>query len=86
MPADTGRDAYTFLKDLRVWIDGDDVTDNIVNQLEERDGAGSWKTLGDGKATHPLCIEQVGGKVQGTGEIDLIRLGVDLTRVIIGLS
>lgn len=79
MAAQTGRDPRTFLQDLRVTFDNQDITSKIITQLEERDGIGSWKTLGDGKSTHLLSVPVTGGKVEGTREIDLLRLGLDFS-------
>ena len=65
--------ALTFLDDLRVLLDGQDVTDLIRAQLESRPGqAGKWAKLGDGLSTHPLA------QPEGTGEINLLQLGVEL--------
>lgn len=55
-----------YFNNLRVFYDDTDITDLILAQL-----GGAWVTLGNGTATHALAQE-------GTGAIDLIRLGVPL--------
>ncbi len=49
-----------------------DITDLILAQLRDRDGSNTWPKLGNGDPTHDLVT-------QGTREIDLIRLGLDLS-------
>jgi hypothetical protein len=59
-----------FVNELRVKLDKADITPQILTQLNDRDGGG-WAKLGDGTSGHKLVVE-------GTREIDLLRLGVDL--------
>ncbi len=68
-----GIKALTHVDDLRVLLDSVDVTQLIRQQLEAKPGqAGLWATLGDGLDTHPLASDQ------GTGEIDLLKLGIEI--------
>jgi hypothetical protein len=55
-----GELAHKYLSNLRVGLDGTDVTDEILATLPT-----SWGQLGDGLGTHPLVID-------GTGSIDLL--------------
>ena len=65
--------ALSYVKDLQVWLDGQDVTALVRQQLEGKPGqAGKWGTLGDGTAMHEIA------KPEGTGEIDLLKLGVEI--------
>jgi hypothetical protein len=64
--------ALTYFDDLRIKFEDIDITSLVLTQLQERDGLGPWEKLGDGGPTHQLVT-------QGTGEIDLLRLGIDLT-------
>jgi hypothetical protein len=64
---------YTFIDDLKVLLDGKDVTQQICEQLRDRpQQASQWDKLGDGSAGHALCSPE------GTGEIDLLRLGHEI--------
>ena len=56
-------DAYTYLDDLRINIDGVEYTPEILDRL-------NWNKLGNGSSTHKLVTE-------GTGPIRLDLLGVD---------
>lgn len=78
-PARSGL-AYTFLEDLQIGFDGKDITSGVLPQLRDRDGAATWPKLGTGKgdATDKLSAADTNKKIEGTGEIDLLRLGVDL--------
>jgi hypothetical protein len=68
-----GANALTYVDDLHVLLDGQDVTALIRAQLASRPGqAGAWATLGDGSPNHALAAPE------GTGQIDLLRLGVEL--------
>lgn len=65
--------ALTQIDDLKLVLDGVDVTARVRQQLEARPGqAGQWPKLGDGTDTHPFA------SADGTGEIDLLKLGVEL--------
>jgi hypothetical protein len=65
---------YTYIRNLQVWLDGDDITAAIRAQLARRFGAALWQSLGDGTVNHAIASEE------GTREIDLLalrpRLGV----------
>jgi hypothetical protein len=75
---------YGFPHDLRVRIDGTDVTDRVLAQLRDRDGPDLWPSLGTGTGTAGDTLATT-----GTGEIDLIALGVDLSpgehRIVLGV-
>jgi hypothetical protein len=65
--------AYTYPNHVKVLVDGIDVTVAICQQLSAKQGqAGRWLTLGDGTDTHALCTPE------GTGAIDLLRLGYEI--------
>jgi hypothetical protein len=70
--------ARNFIDDLQIAFDNQDITELVLVQLKERDGAGIWDKLGDGTASHRLTASDAAGKVEGTGKIDLLRLGIDL--------
>jgi hypothetical protein len=57
----------TYIDDLRVWLDGTDITDLVLAQLGS--SANGWDKLGDGTSAHPLQVEQ-----GGTGAIALERI------------
>lgn len=59
------------VESLKVLYDGADITGAVLNQLNARPGGANWLSLGDGTANHPLVVD-------GTGPIDLVRLGLDL--------
>jgi hypothetical protein len=59
-----GGQAYSFLDDVRVKLDGVDITGLITGKL-------GWAKLGDGTAVHPLATN-------GTGAIDLLQLGLSI--------
>jgi hypothetical protein len=65
--------AYTYFGDLKVELDGTDITENLLAQL--KGGGTDWPVERLGKfddATHVLVTK-------GTGDIDLLRLpGIDL--------
>ena len=63
--------ALRYVNNLRVALDGNDLTAQIVAQLVDRDGPASWTALGDGSQSHRLIT-------QGTGAISLTRLGPNL--------
>lgn len=77
IPARSGN-AYTFLDELKVGFDGKNITPQVLAQLTDRDGPGVWAKLGDGTGAHTLSAMDGSGRIEGTGEIDLLRLGVDL--------
>ena len=73
LAARTGSLALTQITDLKLLLDGVDVTALVRQQLEARPGqAGKWPTIGDGTDIHPFA------SAEGTGEIDLLKLGVEL--------
>jgi hypothetical protein len=73
LPAARTGAPLTYLNNLRVLLDGQDVTTLICTQLSSRPGqAGQWTQLGDGSANHALA------HADGTGEINLLQLGVEL--------
>jgi hypothetical protein len=57
-----GGPAYSYPDDIRVKLDGTDITGLITGKL-------GWAKLGDGTAAHPLTTN-------GTGAIDLLQLGL----------
>jgi hypothetical protein len=75
--ASTGKPALTTFKDLVIFLDGQPVTDLICQQLEARPGeAGRWRmqvTPGDIRM-NGVALSQI----DGTGEIDLLRLGIEI--------
>jgi hypothetical protein len=72
--ARTSGQPLSYVKDLAVLYDGQDVTTQILKQLNGNDPTNwpSTATLGDGTNTHPLVVN-------GTGSIDLTQLGLDFT-------
>lgn len=68
--ADDNRPMLTFVDSLHVDFDGNDVTAQIIAQLQALNPA--WTQLGDGSNTHEFVKN-------GTGPIDLRQLGVDLS-------
>lgn len=64
--------AYGFVDGLKIAFDGTDITGAVRAQLQDRDGPGSWTSLGDGTPLHDFVT-------MGTREIDLLRLGLDMT-------
>jgi hypothetical protein len=67
-----------YVNDLKIAFDGADITSLVLTQLNDRDGLNAWTKLGDGSAAHKLCLKSASEGVAGTGEIDLLRLGIDL--------
>lgn len=59
-----GGPAYSYPDDIRVKLDGTDITGLIKGKL-------GWATIGDGTDTHPLTTN-------GTGAIDLLQLGLSI--------
>jgi hypothetical protein len=74
--ARSGKPALTVLKDLTVFLDGQPVTEQICQQLEARPGeAGKWRMLvGVDVRLNGASLSQA----DGTGEIDLLKLGVEI--------
>jgi hypothetical protein len=73
VPAARTNNPLTYVKDMQVWLDGQEVTALVCQQLNAKPGeAGKWNDLGDGTAAHALA------KLDGTGEIDLLKLGVEI--------
>jgi hypothetical protein len=73
----------TLLADLVVKLDSVDITKPIGDQLEVRDGPGSWLVLqSDGSyrlSGNPLNTHRDSdNKFVGTGAIDLLKLGVEI--------
>jgi len=65
--------ALTYFKQLKIKLDGNDVTDLILTQLRAKPGQGAdWPELGNGLPGHRLA------SVDGTGEIDLLKLGIEI--------
>lgn len=72
-PALRNGPGYTYPNDVKVLFDSVDVTAAICQQLGARPGQGGrWLKLGDGTDKHALCGPD------GTGEIDLLRLGYEI--------
>ena len=72
-PAMRAGAGYTYPNDVKVLFDKIDITDAICKQLSARPGQGGrWQKLGDGTEKHALC------EPDGTGEIDLLRLGYEI--------
>jgi hypothetical protein len=71
--APRGTAAYSYFGDLKIELDGTDITENVLAQLKA--SGTDWPTVrlgADGDNTHVLVTK-------GTGDIDLLRLpGVDL--------
>lgn len=64
---------FTYVKNLRIVLDGTDITDLIRAQLASRPGQGmAWDELGDGTDAHALASGE------GTEEIDLLKVGIEL--------
>jgi len=74
-PARTGTStALTYFDQLTVLYDGQDITAQLLKQLNGIDPA-NWPAnakLGDGTNTHAIVVN-------GTGRIDLTQLGLDFT-------
>jgi hypothetical protein len=65
--------ALTYFKGLKIKLNGVSVTDLILDQLRAKPGqAADWPELGDGLPSHKLASSE------GTGEIDLLKLGVEI--------
>jgi hypothetical protein len=57
----------TYVSELMVSIDGNDITSDILSRFDPA----HWGTLGDGTGGHPFVTD-------GTGELDLSLLGIEL--------
>jgi len=65
--------ALGYVDDLHVFLDEQDITPQLLQQLSAKPGqAASWGQLGDGSAGHALASPD------GTGAVDLLKLGVEL--------
>jgi hypothetical protein len=58
---------YTFVADLRILLDGTDITTQVLLQAQSRMPAENWTRFGDGSQGHVLVRI-------GSGEIDLLQL------------
>lgn len=68
-----GGSQYRYFSDLKIRFDDEDITDRVLAQIKARRPAGEdWNRFGSGLQGHPLVIG-------GTGEIDLMQLGLDLS-------
>lgn len=77
MPARSGKPPLSTLKDLVILLNGQPVTEQICQQLEARPGqANQWLVpVGPGDVRmNGVSLSQP----DGTGEIDLLRLGIEL--------
>lgn len=70
IPARVGT-VHTFVDDLHIKFDGQDVTALVLAQLQAT-AAAAWAKLGDGTGGHQLA------SAEGTGEIDLLQIGLDI--------
>lgn len=70
--ARTSGTALAYLKELQVYLDTVPITAQILALLEAKQ-PGKWAALGDGTNAHALVAQP-----DGTGEIDLLKLGVEL--------
>lgn len=65
--------ALTYVDDLRIFLDGQDITTLVLQQLSAKPGqAASWAKLGDGSNAHAIALPD------GTGAIDLLKLGIEI--------
>jgi hypothetical protein len=60
-----GGSEHTYVNRLKIFLNGSEVTRQILSQLGGPPGG--WDQLGDGTSAHPLVVS-------GTGAIDLLRL------------
>jgi hypothetical protein len=58
---------YTFVADLRILLDGTDITTQVLLQAQSRMSTEDWTRFGDGTQGHALVRI-------GSGEIDLLQL------------
>lgn len=74
-----GKPALTTFKDLIVKFNGVSITSSISDQLEARPGqGGQWKVLGGGGPSDVRLNGAKLSKPEGTGEIDLLKLGLEI--------
>lgn len=73
---DAGTKALAYVKNLRILFDRtQDITQKVLDQLKARPGqSGRWNQLGDGTKAHELV-----SRPEGTSDIDLLRLDIDLS-------
>jgi hypothetical protein len=65
--------ALTFVDDLHVFVDGQDITPQLLQQLGSKPGqAAMWAKLGNGSNAHAIASPD------GTGAIDLLKLGIEI--------
>lgn len=65
--------ALSYVNNLRVFLDGQDITAPLLQQLAAKPGqAANWAQLGDGSNGHALASPE------GTGAVDLLKLGVEI--------
>jgi hypothetical protein len=71
--ARTGVSALTYVNDLKIFLDGQDISAQVLQQLSAKPGqAANWAKLGDGTNAHALASPD------GTGAIDLLKLGIEI--------
>jgi hypothetical protein len=79
LSARDGKPALKLLKDLIVKFDGVSITSSVCDLLEARPGqAGKWRVTGSGG---PADVRLNGATLslpEGTGEIDLLKLGIEI--------
>lgn len=74
-----GAPALSMLADLIVKFDGTPITSLICDQLEAQPGqAGKWRVVGNGGATDIRLNGASLNLPDGTGEIDLLKLGLEI--------
>ena len=74
-----GKLALSNFTDLIVKFDGVSITSSICDQLEARPGqAGQWRVTGTGGATDVRLNGTTLNLPEGTGEIDLLKLGIEI--------
>jgi hypothetical protein len=68
-----GGPALDHVSDLRVFLDSQDITAPLLQQLAAKPGqAANWAQLGNGGGGHALASPE------GTGAVDLLKLGVEI--------
>ncbi|MBT1539632.1 hypothetical protein B7R78_0021895 [Ralstonia solanacearum] len=79
LDARNGKPALKLLKDLIVRFDGVSITGAICDQLEARAGqGGQWRVMGGGGVDDVRLNGATLSKPPGTGEIDLLKLGIEI--------
>lgn len=74
-----GKPALTTFKDLIVKFNGISITDAICSQLEARPGqGGKWRVIGSGGPTDVRLNGATLSLPEGTTEIDLLKLGIEI--------